>query len=93
MTHYQRDRKKEGREHARNWLKETAIDEIVYVAASDLQYRETLNHLIDDGYSVPPSNDADFSWGFFKQVKGYVFNTIWSDRKARGAAANGSGER
>ena len=49
----------------------------------------SLNQLIGEGYRVPASSNADFSWGFFKQIKSYVFSTVWNARKTQATHGNG----
>lgn len=75
--------KKKGTNTAKDWVRNATTDEIIAIAACDFRYKETLNDLIKDGYEVPPSSDRNFSWGFFKQVKGYAFNAVNAYRRGR----------
>ena len=63
------EKKNQGMQAAKEWLKTAPVQVQIDVAGSKFNYGETLNGLIDEGLSVPCSNDRDFSWGFFKQVK------------------------
>ena len=69
--------KKNGAAAANVWMKQAPLQDVIDLAASQFGYGETLNSLIDDGHNVPQSADPNFSWGFFKKVKGHVHHRLW----------------
>lgn len=73
-----------GREAAKRWCQTASIEQQVRLAGCDLQYGETLDNLIEHGLDVPAASNRDFSWGFYKQVKGRVTHKIRNaDRNPR----------
>lgn len=97
MSNARGESKKRGAKAAREWRKRAKVDEQIALAASQFEYGNTLTDLIADEYDVPESEDVDFSWGFFKQIKGAVHHAIkrppapyvtWSTRRS-GMAARG----
>ncbi len=60
--------------------KQAPLQDLIDLAASQFEYGETLDGLIDDGHAVPQSNDPIYSWGFFKQAKGHVFHRLWQGK-------------
>jgi hypothetical protein len=68
--------KNDGKAAARKWLTDASIQDMIELAGSRFEYGETLDGLIAEGYRVPRSSDRDFSWRFFKQVKGHVFHKM-----------------
>jgi len=69
-----------GMQSARHWLESASIEEQIRVAGYRFSYGETLNDLRFDGLNVPQSEDRNFSWGFWKSVKGRVHHTLYRDR-------------
>jgi len=61
---------------AKDWYRTAAVRDRLAVAAYDFEYGDVLDDLADEGVAVPASSDVDFSWGFFKQVKGKVFHAL-----------------
>lgn len=56
--------------------------QIVRVAGYDFDYSlDTLDELRQQGLKVPPSSDENFSWGFWKCVKGHVTHCVWKHQK------------
>ena len=55
-----------GRNAAADWLRTAGIEHMIKLAGCELEYGETLNDLIGDGFKIPSSSDRDFSWGFFR---------------------------
>ena len=68
--------KKRGQQAAKTWIKANRLQCQIDVAGSGFEYGVVLDDLRGKGLSVPASQDADFSWGFFKQVKGYVHHKL-----------------
>lgn len=68
--------KRRGQEAAKRWLQQATIEQKVALAGVQLEYGETLDDLIEENFEVPSSADKDFSYGFFKQVKGHVFHAL-----------------
>lgn len=69
--------KRQGRNAAREWLATATTGDKVGVAGCGFQYGyDTLDELRKEGLDVPSSDDPDFSWGFFKQVKGHVYHKV-----------------
>ena len=65
-----------GRQKANEWCETATTEQQVGVAGSDFEYGETLDDLIAEHFTVPRSDDPDFSWGFFKLVKSRVFHAM-----------------
>jgi len=77
-----RTMKKQGSEAAKNWLTTADAAEVVQLAGYDFDYGiDTLDDLRAQGFGVPSSNDPDFSWGFYKKVKGHVVHKIHRGRE------------
>lgn len=73
--------KHRGREAASEWLRTADPAETVRVAGYDFDYDlDTLTILRSQGFTVPPSSDVDFSWGFWKKVKGHVVHSVYTKR-------------
>ncbi len=68
--------KKRGMTAAQAWLDSASIEQRIKLGAYDFQYGEVLRDLPAKGILVPRSGDVDFSWGFFKQVKGWLHNAV-----------------
>lgn len=69
--------KRRGAEAARQWLSSADTGEKVRLAGYDFDYGlDTLDDLQQQGFNVPSSADLVFSWGFYKQVKGYVSHKV-----------------
>lgn len=72
--------KKNGADAAKKWLATADPAEIVRLAGYDFDYQlDCLSDLAAQGFSVPPSRDHDFSWGFFKKVKGHAVHKVWKN--------------
>lgn len=80
-----RENKKNGRIAASEWSNTTSIEQQVVLAGCDFEYGDTLDDLQSDGFDVPSSSDANFSWGFYKQVKSRVFNAMYKMSDVSGA--------
>jgi hypothetical protein len=78
MIEHMSKSKKDGQYAAKAWIESASINQQIALAGCDFRYRDTLSELAEDGYEVPTSNDADFSWGFFKTVKGKVHTALHS---------------
>jgi hypothetical protein len=74
--------KKNGQLAAKEWCKTIRLSEQINLAGADLKYGETLDELAADGFAVPPSADRDYSWGFYKKVKGKVTHAMDLQRRA-----------
>ncbi len=87
MTTDRGDSKKQGARAAKEWYTQATIEQRVALAGCDFEYGETPSKLVADGYDVPKSEDMDYSWGFFKEVKGIVFHAIHAadDRRRKGS--------
>jgi len=72
--------KKDGSLAAKDWIRSAPIAELIAVAACDLEYGETLESLVAEGYQVPLSRDRDYSWGFYKKVKSHVYHAVYQWR-------------
>ena len=69
--------KRQGRNAAKVWLASAATADKVMLAGFDFRYGEDmLDDLRKEGIEVPSSSDPHYSWGFFKQVEGHVFNKV-----------------
>jgi hypothetical protein len=85
-----REAKKAGQAAAKQWCRAASQQAQVTLAGWDFKYGMTLDGLIGGGARVPPSADEDYSWGFFKQVKGRVYHALHkstSAAKQKAAAA------
>jgi hypothetical protein len=76
MTTGSSQKKKDGINAAKEWVKTATIQEQIDVAGCEFEYGETLDELISGGKRVPHSDDKDFSWGFFQQVKSRVHHKM-----------------
>lgn len=70
-------RKREGINVAREWCRTASLLSQITIAGCGLEYGETLDTLIEEGYDVPSSSDRNFSWGFYKHVKGKVHDALY----------------
>jgi hypothetical protein len=68
--------KKLGRTDATQWMRTAHESQVLKLAADEFQYGDTLTGLIAEGFEVPPSDDVDYSWGFYKYVKGGTLHTL-----------------
>jgi hypothetical protein len=68
--------KKAGLVAARAWCKTVPREDQLKLAGYGFEYGMTLDNLRSEGLRVPSSRDIDFSWGFFKQVKGRVHHAL-----------------
>lgn len=73
---HQADQKKSGQVAAKEWLRTATIEDKIGVAACDFEYGETLDDLVKDEYPVPRSQEPNFSWGFYKQIKSHVYHAV-----------------
>lgn len=69
--------KKHGQAEARRWLTDAPVAAIIAVAGCEMEYGETLDDLRREGFDVPASSDCDYSWGFFKQIRGYAHHKMF----------------
>ena len=73
----QAEEKRRGRNEAKMWLTTATAKDKVEVTGCDFEYGyDTLDMLREEGLSVLSSDSTDFSWGFFKQVKGHVLHRL-----------------
>ncbi len=77
--------KRKGINAAKDWLTSASIEQRLKLASYEFQYGEVLRDLPEKGILVPRSADPDFSWGFFKQAKGWAFNVMFKAIKERRA--------
>jgi hypothetical protein len=78
--------KYEGLTAAKAWLDTTSLQQRIRLATWDFRYGDLLRDMPAKGIYVPRSGDRDFSWGFFKQVKGWLYSAAYKrmqDRQAR----------
>jgi hypothetical protein len=63
------------------WMGSATIHDKIAVAAADFRRGMTLDWFRSFGVPVPDSDDPDYSWGFYRNVKAIV------DRKLRSCAS------
>ena len=68
--------KRAGQAAAREWLGSARVEQVLELAGSRLEYGEVLDDLREEGFDLPRSSDADFSWGFYKKVKGHAHSKL-----------------
>jgi TIR domain len=77
-----REAKKAGQAAAKQWCSAASHEAQVTLTGCGFEYGMTLDNLIARGVRVPPSGDVDFSWGFFKLVKGRVYSALHKSTSA-----------
>lgn len=81
--------KRRGMDAAKAWLDNASIQQRIELATYDFKYGELLRNLPARGILVPRSGDVDFSWGFFKQVKAWLYNVVRRATEHRRARLGG----
>lgn len=74
------DMKRTGQFAAKRWCRSALPKAQIALAGWRFEYGMTLNDLVSEGADVPPSGNRDYSWGFFKQVKGRIYHAACRSR-------------
>lgn len=87
-----RDAKKMGQASAKEWSRTSPHGSQIALAGCGFRYGMTLEDLSASGLRVPQSRDVDFSWGFFKQIKGHVHHALYRQSTRETSAGVGDGD-
>lgn len=69
---------------AKGWLKTASIEDVMRLAGAETEYGDdTIDALREVNIHREELASPDFSWGFYKQVKSYVFHVIRQSRSNR----------
>lgn len=75
-----------GMQTAKDYVRQAPVGQSLIVATMDLNFGFTLDELRAEDLPLPRSNDPHFSWGFYKQVKSWVFAAVHKQKARRNRA-------